>query len=171
MRHPSEKGHGPIPVRFPLLAAIVVLLLVLGGTIAAIADAKTWERFPLRGHSYVAKHYPGCNTHACVARVRAKARAKSPRAIGRRMSYRRGEPWRCVDRLIHRESGWRVRATNRSSGAYGLPQSLPAHKMASAGPNWRTSARTQLRWFFSYVKGRYGGACNALGHSHARGWY
>lgn len=166
----------PIPVRFPLLAAIVVLLLVLSGTITAVADAKTWERFPLRGHSAsVEVRYPGCNTWACVGRVKAKARAKaratSPRAIGRRMSWQKREPWRCVDQLIHRESGWRVRATNPSSGAYGLPQSLPAHKMASAGPNWRTSARTQLRWFFAYAEARYGGVCAALAHSHARGWY
>lgn len=119
-----------------------------------------------------AERYGGCQSRRCVLRVRAKRDARmSPRAIGRRMSYQRGVPWRCVDQLIHRESRWQVTATNPSSGAYGLPQALPGRKMASAGANWRTSARTQLRWFFSYVKARHGGACLALAHSHARGWY
>lgn len=168
----SLRTESPIrPIRLPLLAAIVVLLIILGATLASIADAKVWQR-PMRGHSFVERHYPGCQTWKCVYRVRAKLRAKSsPRAIGRRMSYRHGQPWRCVDQLIHRESGWRVTVANASSGAYGLPQALPGHKMASKGRDWRTSARTQLAWFFSYVKGRYGGACAALAHSHARGWY
>lgn len=115
-----------------------------------------------------AEDHGGCRDRACVRRVLAK---RSPRAIGRHLSYKHGEPWRCVDQLIHRESGWRVRATNPSSGAYGLPQALPGGKMASAGRDWRTSARTQLRWFFGYVRARYQGACRALAFQVAHGWY
>ena len=123
MRHPSEKGHGPIPVRFPLLAAIVVLLLVLAGTITALADAKTWERFPLRGHSAgVEVRYPGCATWACVARVKAKARARA---------IRRLTPYRCsfgryaipchVVRCESTDGGW---DTINSIGAKGPYQFL-----------------------------------------------
>jgi hypothetical protein len=104
--------------------------------------------------------------------VRAKAEFHgTPRQIGRRMSRNRGIPWSCVDRLIHRESRWKVSVTNATSGAYGLPQALPGHKMASAGADWRTSARTQLRWFFDYCVQRYQGVCNALAHSNRHGWY
>ena len=38
------------------------------------------------------------------------------------------------------------------SGAYGIPQALPGSKMASAGPDWQTSAATQIRWGLGYIK-------------------
>lgn len=57
------------------------------------------------------------------------------------------------------------------SGAYGIPQSLPADAMASAGPDWATDPDTQLRYLVGYVAGRYGDACGALAHEHAAGWY
>lgn len=77
----------------------------------------------------------------------------------------------CLDRLWTRESSWNHRARNPSSGAYGIPQALPAAKMASAGPDWRTSAVTQIRWGLSYIRGRYGSPCAAWGHTVATGWY
>lgn len=61
-----------------------------------------------------------------------------------------------VDYIISHESGWNYRAVNRSSGAYGLPQSLPAGKLASAGADWRDNPVTQLRWAHNYAVGRYG---------------
>lgn len=73
--------------------------------------------------------------------------------------------------LIAKESGWRVNAANRSSGAYGLPQALPGTKMASAGADWQTNPVTQLRWMNGYVIGRYKSWSNAVAHSKSRGWY
>ena len=52
----------------------------------------------------------------------------------------------CLQPLWNAESGWNVSASNPSSGAYGIPQALPGSKMASAGPDWQTSAATQIRW-------------------------
>lgn len=66
--------------------------------------------------------------------------------------------------IISRESGWRYNATNASSGAYGLPQALPGSKMASAGSDWATNPITQLKWFNSYCKQRYGSIQNAYNH-------
>lgn len=66
-----------------------------------------------------------------------------------------------VDYIISHESGWNYRAVNRSSGAYGLPQSLPAGKLASAGADWRDNPVTQLRWANNYAVGRYGSWCGA----------
>ncbi|MEU9259016.1 hypothetical protein AB0D68_11085 [Streptomyces sp. NPDC048212] len=82
-----------------------------------------------------------------------------------------GSGFSCADSLITKESGWRLNATNPSSGAYGLPQSLPGSKMASAGSDWRTNPATQLRWMKSYVDSHYGGICNAWTHSQAHNWY
>ena len=79
--------------------------------------------------------------------------------------------WGCVDALVSRESGWRVNATNRSSGAYGIPQSLPGSKMASAGAYWQTNPVTQLRWMTGYVNARYGGFCQANAFQLSHNWY
>ncbi len=64
--------------------------------------------------------------------------------------------------LIYHESGCRVTATNASSGAYGIPQSLPGSKMASVGADWETNPVTQIKWMAQYVTKRYGGWQEAL---------
>ncbi|AOZ72977.1 hypothetical protein BK816_06475 [Boudabousia tangfeifanii] len=79
--------------------------------------------------------------------------------------------FQCLEKLWTRESNWNYRSLNRSSGAYGIPQSLPGNKMASAGPDWRTNPATQIKWGLGYIKGRYGTPCNALGHSYSHNWY
>ncbi|MES9523132.1 hypothetical protein [Streptomyces capoamus] len=75
--------------------------------------------------------------------------------------------------LWNGESGWRWNALNASSGAYGIPQSLPASKMASAGADWRTNPATQIRWGLSYIKSRYGSPAGAWSAWQARSphWY
>jgi hypothetical protein len=77
----------------------------------------------------------------------------------------------CLDSLWMRESGWSHTATNPSSGAYGIPQSLPASKMASAGSDWQTNPATQISWGLGYISERYGSPCNAWAHSESVGWY
>ena len=73
--------------------------------------------------------------------------------------------------LWNRESNWLTTATNPSSGAYGIPQSLPAGKMASIGADWLTNYQTQVIWGLNYIKGRYGSPCGAWAHSQSVGWY
>ncbi len=73
--------------------------------------------------------------------------------------------------LWNRESGWNVHALNKSSGAYGIPQSLPGNKMASAGADWRDNPVTQIRWGLSYIRNRYGSPSAAWAHSNAFNWY
>jgi hypothetical protein len=77
----------------------------------------------------------------------------------------------CLVALWNKESGWRVNAYNASSGAYGIPQSLPGSKMASAGADWETNPATQISWGLGYIAGRYGTPCGAWGHSQRVGWY
>lgn len=74
-------------------------------------------------------------------------------------------------KLWNRESGWRWNAENPSSGAYGIPQSLPGDKMASAGANWRDDAAVQIDWGLSYIASRYGSPSGAWQHSERFGWY
>jgi hypothetical protein len=77
----------------------------------------------------------------------------------------------CLASLWTKESGWRFDAYNASGGATGIPQSLPGSKMAAAGADWQTSARTQIIWGLGYIKSTYGTPCAAWGHSQARNWY
>lgn len=58
--------------------------------------------------------------------------------------------------LWNGESGWNPRAYNATSGATGIPQSLPASKMASAGADYMTNPDTQIRWGLGYIKSAYG---------------
>jgi hypothetical protein len=77
----------------------------------------------------------------------------------------------CLEPLWAGESGWSTTASNPSTGAYGIPQAMPASKMASAGPNWQTSAATQIRWGLDYIKSTYGSPCAAWSHEEADRWY
>ena len=99
----------------------------------------------------------------------------SPREIARQMAakdYGWGEQqFQCYDNIIMRESEWVITATNPSSGAYGIPQALPASKLATAGSDWRTNPATQIRWGLDYVKGRYGTPCAAWSFKSVKGWY
>jgi hypothetical protein len=82
-----------------------------------------------------------------------------------------GDQFNCLVKLWQKESNWRVNAANSSSGAYGIPQSLPGSKMASAGADWQTNPATQIEWGLGYISGRYGTPCGAWGHSVDVGWY
>ena len=77
----------------------------------------------------------------------------------------------CLVALWNKESGWNVYAHNASSGAYGIPQSLPGSKMASAGSDWATNPRTQITWGLGYIEARYGTPCGAWATSQRIGWY
>jgi hypothetical protein len=98
----------------------------------------------------------------------------TPRQVARQMLGSFGWSQRqfpYLNWLWDRESGWNVHAQNPYSGAYGIPQALPGAKMATAGPDWRTSARTQIRWGLRYIRGTYGSPLRAWDHEVAYGWY
>lgn len=74
-----------------------------------------------------------------------------------------------ADYIISHESGWcPTKAQGQygtcpvyagyvpSTGGYGLCQSTPGSKMASAGADWATNPVTQLKWCNGYAVGRYG---------------
>jgi len=92
----------------------------------------------------------------------AAAQAYARSAIG---SYGWGsDQFSCLVSLWTQESGWRANALNASSGAYGIPQSLPANKMSVAGADWRTNAATQINWGLAYIHDAYGSPCGAWNH-------
>ncbi|HLH99862.1 MAG TPA: NlpC/P60 family protein [Acidimicrobiales bacterium] len=76
-----------------------------------------------------------------------------------------------LDLLWNRESGWNPTATNPTSGAFGIPQALPATKMATAGADWATDGYTQIVWGIDYIRARYGTPQAAWSHELVFGWY
>ncbi|MFG3135171.1 transglycosylase SLT domain-containing protein [Streptomyces sp. NPDC048211] len=95
-----------------------------------------------------------------VADVQAMARQMIP-----------GDQFQCFSNIVNHESSWNYRASNPSSGAYGLVQALPGSKMASAGADWQTNPATQIKWGLNYMDSRYGSPCGAWSFWQANHWY
>lgn len=79
--------------------------------------------------------------------------------------------YQCLEIMWTRESNWNYAAENPSSGAYGIPQSLPANKMASVASDWHDNAVTQITWGLGYIKERYGSPCQAWAWWQKYNWY
>lgn len=77
----------------------------------------------------------------------------------------------CLDKMWTRESNWRTTAENPSSHSYGIPQALPASKMATYGSDYRSNPATQIKWGLNYIKTRYGSPCQAWTFWQAHNWY
>ncbi|MET9546500.1 lytic transglycosylase domain-containing protein [Streptomyces sp. NPDC006627] len=95
-----------------------------------------------------------------VAQVQAMARQMVPSG-----------QFQCFSNIVNHESTWNYKATNASSGAYGLVQALPASKMASAGADWQTNPATQIKWGLNYMNDRYGSPCGAWDFWQTNHWY
>ncbi len=99
-------------------------------------------------------------------------------ALGRAMAEAKGwtgaqfnallELWAC-------ESSWNERAGNPISGAYGIPQSWPAEKMADngscGGAGYLTDPQIQMSWGLCYIQRRHGSPIEALNFHHRNNWY
>jgi cell wall-associated NlpC family hydrolase len=79
--------------------------------------------------------------------------------------------WNDFNALEMSEAGWNPKATNPSSGAYGLAQALPKEKYSSAGSDWKTNGGTQLRWMMDYIQNRYGSPAKAWSFHQRNNWY
>jgi hypothetical protein len=77
----------------------------------------------------------------------------------------------CLDDLWIKESNWNYRASNKRTGAHGIPQALPATKMDSAGTDWRTNPVTQISWGLRYIDVRYETPCKAWAKFKRSNWY
>lgn len=78
-----------------------------------------------------------------------------------------GGQWNALYALWERESGWNNQAENASSGAYGIPQALPASKMYGG----TSSPTLQIQWGLGYIASRYGSPEAAWAHETQFGWY
>lgn len=109
---------------------------------------------------------------AVVANAKANPRATA-RALMREHGWTGDAQYGCLVNLWNGESNWTWSAHNAGSGAYGIPQSLPAGKMARFGSDYRTNPVTQIKWGLWYIESSYGSPCNAWSTWQARSphWY
>ena len=111
--------------------------------------------------------------------------------LGNRVDRRFGlSQSQCASRIFEYEARWDPHATNKSSGAYGLPQANPASKLAgwaeakaeaaakAGDPEaarlyraWRDNPVVQAEWGVDYMTSRYGSPCAALAFRNRAGWY
>lgn len=168
------KGGAPAPaVTADLDAAVGDLHVETDG-------GDTGTRAPLvsrsdhRGEADPAKQAGLVPTEASAVTESEQLSEADPRNIARALLGDFGwsqDQFGCLDLLWTRESNWNPLAHNPSSGAHGIPQSLPGSKMASVGPDWYDNPVTQIKWGLGYIEDRYGSPCSAWGHSQATGWY
>lgn len=96
-------------------------------------------------------------------------------AIGQRLAAERGwtgSQFNALKELWSCESSWTTTAGNTAgSGAYGIPQSLPASKMVANGADYMTNPETQIKWGLDYIGNRYGNPQTALAQHYAKNWY
>jgi hypothetical protein len=145
---------------------------------AAAAKAAAAKAAALKSAEQAAAARKAAAQHAQQAQSARQAAVAtpsgSPEQIAERMLGQFGwssSQFSCLQPLWEHESGWSVTAENPTSGAYGIPQSLPAAQMASAGADWQTNAATQIRWGLTYIQGRYGSPCGAWAHEESNNWY
>ena len=147
---PAAFGESHVPVRYPTAVRWV------GG-------------HPVNAAGFVLDGSPQLDDDHCVG---------TGPEIGMCMVARRYWYWPpfydCLTVVVdHEDPAWNPTEWNGSgSGAYGIPQALPGAKMVTAGLDWATNPRTQLRWLLDqYAPGRYGGICQAAWHENAYGTY
>lgn len=140
------------------------------GPLAAARLRQAWRSTSIAGHQISLRSH----TRSSRGVERRPLGSRKPRVIGRMLAARAGwtgGEWSCLDALWTRESNWQVHDTNGHSGAYGIPQALPATKMARVAADWRDNAVTQIRWGLRYIDERYGSPCVAWEHSQNYGYY
>jgi resuscitation-promoting factor RpfB len=173
-------------------SGIPVEAVVAFAIVAAVAVA-TGGKLPGTTASTGAGHAPAQVAAAPAPAPAGQVTVQGPAACGCTVTTMPGKPneqladkmaaaagWdrrqrTCLDLLWTYESAstWSPTVTNPTPGAhaYGIPQALPADKMAAAGPDWRTSPATQIRWGLSDIASMYGSPCGAWDHELSDNWY
>ena len=94
-------------------------------------------------------------------------------AVEKLIETNRLEQWPCLWALWTEESNWRPKARNKSSGALGIAQLMPA-TWKNIGIKPTLNGRLQVDAGLVYIERRYGkngGICRAYAHHLAKNWY
>lgn len=166
----------PVPVSAAVERSAAQSYTVAPGTSLALSRDRYTVTVPVLKHVQQPKDPAAVadSTHLGVAPRVAAATPGSAQAIAATMVAAHGwgtDQYACLVSLWNKESGWNVYAYNPNGGAYGIPQSFPGAKMASAGADWQTNPATQITWGLGYIAARYGTPCAAWANSQAYNSY
>ncbi|MVU83523.1 transglycosylase SLT domain-containing protein [Nocardia sp. ET3-3] len=147
------------------MAALTPLTVAIGS-----ADARTDIANPIAQSSEIPAALP-VDPAGLIQLIGSAARYSKPALQTVARFVVPGDQWDSFNEIITHESNWQVFAINPTSGAYGLAQALPAHKMFSEGPDWMFNPLTQIRWAYRYMVARYGSPNAAWDFWQAHNWY
>ena len=142
--------------------------IVRTGTASSPRAARGWARrcwpckfLPLMGTGVPKGGFPknsgGGGNAAIGGPSSASAGQAQAYARSRLSAYGWGAAqWPPLQNLWQGESGWNRLARNPGSGAYGIPQALPASKMGRRREPPTSSAAAQINWGLGYIKNTRG---------------
>lgn len=165
MTKPSERG---LRILIGVLVATLTIVAVMSRTESAAIEVVEYPEFP----KTAVYGYTAPPERAKIAPLRHSTDVSGNVALGEVIARENGiigNEWECLYQLGMNESGWNHRATNPTSGAYGIPQSLPASKMTTHGDIH--DPVVQIEWFIDYSLARYGSACGAYQFQVSNNWY
>ena len=81
------------------------------------------------------------------------------------------QEFKCLYQMWDRESHWNPRALNKSSGAFGIAQFLPATWGNYKLPYKPKAANVQIKAGLRYITKRYGSPCKAWKFWQRHNWY
>lgn len=133
-----------------------------------------WRGKPSSASIVVLLCLAGCTHNSPGVNTISSASDNGPaenRQIARQLIRAKYSQWddeaqfQCLDYLWQAESRWNHNARNKRTGACGIPQSFPCHKMAPYGKqygvDYRRNPWPQVAWGLQYIEERYGNPCAA----------
>jgi hypothetical protein len=164
-----------LPLAYVAVGGILVFSglenATIGDTLRTLATGKKPANGPAETYATAASGdtaaatAPDTGVGGTVAKNQAIARV-----LAAPYGWSTGQEWDDLVSLWQQESSWSNTASN-PSGAYGIPQALPASKMGTLANPPVSSATAQINWGLSYIKSTYGDPVAAWAHEEADGWY
>ncbi len=164
-------------VAYSAVGGLVLYSGVKGVTLTDMAKDVLAGKLPTTGTETISTASSSTATSSSSATSSSTSNQALAQSLATSMGYSdwtTGTPWSDWVDLWNQESGWSATANNPTSGAYGIPQALPATKMptaAQAPPSGTSDPTAQITWGIDYIASTYGSPVMAWAHEQANGWY
>lgn len=165
---------------------IIILTIALGLNLIPLEQTKIHDDRLIDKHTYKNKiepNFKAFSTIPLVATAHAQTPVKQAPGGSNELLKQAGIPesdWEGMNYIFKQESGFCATKWEGERGGcpayhgvpqyagYGICQSTPAHKMASAGADWATNPITQLKWCYKYAL-EYGSIQSAVNYKKCTG--
>lgn len=157
-----------------LVGVIVEISGITGSSLHSVVQGKPDHSKNETGGSGFSSSKPGSQGKQATTPAEAGSTRSIAEQEAKLLSARL--KWNYADwvKIIERESGWNVNATNPETGAFGIgqlnPQSGTLQKYSQYGSE-TTNPVSQINSMARYIIERYGNPTKAWEHEEAYGWY